>query len=318
MSKEYDEFKKLISYKKFRQAALFAEEQYFIDKSTFWITQQAHAYIRAGSYEKALERAREALAREPDNSYALMSGADALFGLHRFNEALEYYKETINHVKLQKRAVQGICECLIQLKQWQQLIDDYVTFPGPEDDYILYKIKALSALEKTDEAITLCKATLTRIPDNPPILWELTELEIKRDGIDYVIEQMGRLTKISSLPPVYKEIYASLCRRAGKNNLALKTYEKIGTGIQDLRIQKKKAFTLAKTGCEEEAIPLIEELLKIDPKDIYLHSSYGAACSRIGAVQKGIDFYYSLLALFPGEKRIYGYISRLKKKLGPQ
>ena len=93
MSKEYEEFKRLISYKKFRQAALYAEEQYFSEKSVFWVTQQAYAYIRAKKYDKALERAKEVLVLEPGNTYALMSAADALRGLKRFDEALDYYKE---------------------------------------------------------------------------------------------------------------------------------------------------------------------------------------------------------------------------------
>ena len=32
----------------------------------------------------------------------------------------------------------------------------------------------------------------------------------------------------------------------------------------------------------KKAVEIIEELLRVDPKDVYLHSSYGAACTRIG------------------------------------
>lgn len=316
MSSEYEEFKKLIARKQFRQAAVYAEEQYFHDKNIFWITQQAYAYIRAEQYERAFESAKEVLTLEPGNTYALLSAADALRGLKRFDEALWYYKEASGREKVRSRVSKGICECLLQMKEWQKLLDFLSLQPDPEDVYVLYRIKALKATGKSEQAINLCRDTLSRLQHDRSILWELTELEIEQDGIDRVIEQMGRFARIPTFPPIYKEIYASLCRRAGKNDLALKTYDKMDSGVQDVRIQRKKAFTLAKTHHEQEALPLFEELLKLNPKDIYLHSSYGAACTRIGEIERGINFYYTLLHLYPEEKGIYGYINRLKKKLG--
>ena len=79
---------------------------------------------------------------------------------------------------------------------------------------------------------------------------------------------------------MYREIYASLCRKAGRPEEAVKAYETIGAQGEQSRIQKKKAFTLAKSGRELEALPLLEELLKNEPADKYLHSSYAAACRR--------------------------------------
>ena len=105
----------------------------------------------------------------------------------------------------------------------------------------------------------------------------------------------------------------SLCRRAGLPELALKEYQKIaGDGT---RVQKKQAFLLAKTGREQEAIPLLEELLTLDPKDVYLHSSYAAACGRVSQIERAIEFYLRLMGTHPEEKGLYGRISRLKKKL---
>jgi hypothetical protein len=39
----------------------------------------------------------------------------------------------------------------------------------------------------------------------------------------------------------------------------------------DSRIQRKQAFALAKSGKEVNAIPIMEELMKLDPKTFYLH-----------------------------------------------
>lgn len=315
MSFEYDEFKKLIARKQYRQAAVFAEEQYFHTKNIFWINQQTYAYIRAKKFDRALECTKEVLTLEPDNVYALLSAADALGGLQRFDEALWHYKEASGQKKVRNRALKGICECLFQMKEWQKLLEFLNSQSCPGNEAVLYRIKALRATGKTSEAIELCRDTLSHLPHNPPVLWELTELEIEQDGIDTVIEGIGKLARIPTFPTIYKEIYASLCRRAGKEDLALKTYDKMGSGFQDIRIQRQKAFTLAKSHQEQAALPLFEELLKHNPKDIYVHSSYGAACTRIGEIERGINFYHTLLNLYPEEKGIYGYINRLKKKL---
>ena len=152
-------------------------------------------------------------------------------------------------------------------------------------------------------------------PDHPPALWELSELEVAADGLETVRARYERLARIPTLPPVYREIYASLCRRAGLPELALKEYQKIGDAGEGTRVQKKQAFLMAKTGREQEAIPLLEELLTLDPKDIYLHSSYGAACARVNQIERAIEFYIRLMGTHPEEKGLYGRINRLKKKL---
>ena len=82
----------------------------------------------------------------------------------------------------------------------------------------------------------------------------LTGLEICRDGLDAVLARMARLAKIPSRPPVYKEIYASLFKRAGKPELALKQYEKMAHRSSGTSIHRKQAFALAKSGRDPEAI----------------------------------------------------------------
>ena len=154
--------------KRFREAACFAEEQYFQNKNIFWITQQAYAYIRAEKYERALECTKEVLTLELGNTYALLSAADALRGLKRFDEALWHYKEALGHVKSRNRALKGICECLLEMKEWQKLLDFLTRQCGTEDMFVLYRIKALKATGKTEQAIQLCRDTLSHLPHNPP------------------------------------------------------------------------------------------------------------------------------------------------------
>ena len=208
-----------------------------------------------------------------------------------------------------------VLTCLSKLKNWQEILLNISTWEMAEQDKYRYRVKALAALGRYDEAIEECNKWLQLQPHNHNALWELTELEILRDGLDNVLGKMGKMARIPSLPPIYKEIYASLCRKAGRPDEAIKAYAKIETGGANLRIQQKRAFTLAKTGREKEAIPMLEELLRAEPKNKYLRSSYEAACSRIGEIEGAINFYNRLLGLFPEERSLYGRINRLKARL---
>jgi len=317
MSQAYSEFRRLMNMSKYSEAARYAERKQLDEsgQNVFWLTQEAVALIRNSEYESALKVSRRALAIDATNPYAVIAAADALLGLNRAGEALNYYKDTLRFDRLSQRSQRGVLECLSKLKNWQEMLLDISTWEMTEQDKYHYRVKALVGLNRRDEAIEECNKWLQLEPHNHNAVWELTELEILRDGLDSVLAKMGKMARIPSLPPIYKEIYASLCRKAGRPDEAIKTYSKIETGKTNLRTQQKTALTLAKTGREKEAIPILEELLRAEPGNKYLRSSYEAACSRIGKIEEAINFYNLLLGQFPEERSLYGRINRLKAKL---
>jgi tetratricopeptide (TPR) repeat protein len=315
MTDAYQRFSALLRSGKYRDALDVVEQELVRTGAgdAFWLTQKASALNRSTDHEAALAAARAALATAPSNPYAIHAAADALLGLHRFEEALGHYREIVNDEKIGSRARVGVFECLERLGRWEELLESLGAISGKER--YPWRVKAFRSLGRTAEAMAECRQWLTDRPDHPPALWELSELEIAADGLDVVRSRYERLAKIPSLPGVYREIYASLCKKAGLPELALKEYGKIDTSTTGTRVQKQQAFLMAKTGREREAIPLLEELLTIDPKDVYLHSSYNAACGRVNDLERAIDFYIRLMGKFPEEKGLYGRINRLKKKL---
>lgn len=315
MTDAYQRFSALMRSGRHREALDVAEQELARTGAgdAFWLTQKANALNRSSDHDPALAAARAALALEPSNPYAIHSAADALLGLHRFEEALGHYREIVDHQKIGARARAGVFECLDRLGRWEELLESLASIP--EKERCPWRVKALRSLGRTAEAMAECRQWLADRPHHPPALWELSELEISANGLDVVRSRYERLAKIPSLPGIYREIYASLCKKAGLPELALKEYEKIDVAGAGTRVQKKQAFLLAKTGRERDAIPLLEELLTIDPKDVYLHSSYSAACGRVNELERAIDFYMRLMGKFPEEKGLYGRINRLKKKL---
>jgi len=316
----YQEYQKLVAQSKYLEAARFAEQQAESGRGSsgsaaFWLTQQARALSRAGEHKAALEAGRRALNLAPDNPFAVAATAVALLGLKRLEEALEHYEELLHAPRLQNQGRKGVLECLAGLKRWEQLLERLSGWNLPEEQSLPWRVKAAGALGRGEEALESCRRWLELKPHYPPALWEASELEIRLNGLEAAVGKAGRLARIPSLPQVYREIYASLCRRAGRPEEAVKAYETIGAEGEQGRIQKKKAFTLAKSGRELEALPLLEELLKSEPADKYLHSSYAAACRRIGEMERAINFYNKLLTLHPEEHSLYGRIKGMKNKL---
>ena len=283
----------------------------------FWLTRQAAALTRAGEYGHALTISGQALAIAPANPYVVLCMAEALSGLRRYKEALEYYEPiaTDANDKVATTARKGMLACLAALKRWDRILEQIGIWEMPPDRVYRWRVKALEGQNRTGEAIDICHQWLKDNPDHPQALWALTELEIRRDGFDAVLTRMGRLARIPSRPTVYKEIYASLCKRAGKPELALKQYEKMVHTASDPNIHRKKAFALAKSGREPEAIALMEELLKLNPKDFYVHTAYIPACRRVKQLDRAMEFYQRLLESNPEEKSIYGRLKKLKNTM---
>lgn len=317
-SPEYQEYRKLLDRSAFPEAADLAEKQYLkgSKKNPFWLTRQAAALARAGRYDASLAVARRALELKPSDAYALIAVAEAHTGLKQFNKARPFYEEITDHPKLGPFARRGILVSLAGDKKWPRILLLLAAWNLPEIYDLPWRVQALTGLDRVDDAFDACRRWLVLKPDHPRALWALTDLETRRDGIDAVLKRMGKIAKIASRPPIYKQIYASLCRKAGKPEIALQQYDKIsGIGTKH-EIQRQQAFTLAKSGKEAEALPLIEELLKLDPGNIYLNSAYAGACTRIQTLDRALAFYEKLLELHPLEKTIYGRIKAVRKKIG--
>ncbi len=314
---EYLKYKKLFDQGRYQEAVRFAELRHLEGdpKNPFWLTRQAAALSRDQRYNEAFDVAQQALSLNPANPYSILAVADALAGLKRMDEAIIYYEEIVGEKKVSFSARNQMLYCLGAKKEWDKILYLIKQWNIPENMMLKWKSKALEGQNRVDEGIKACKKWLEIEPDIPQGLWILTRLEVERDGLETVLKKMKRLSKIDSRPYVYKQIYASLCKTAGKAKLALKEYEKLsctGSNINNLRNQ---AFSLAKTGRETEAIPLMTELLKINPDDFYIHNCYIAACGRMGQLEDALKFYKELFEANPAKNKLYGRIKTVQGRL---
>jgi tetratricopeptide (TPR) repeat protein len=315
-SDTYQRYRKLISNGRFDSAARLAGEAYFAGdaRNSFWLTRQAAALTRARKYSDARAAAAQALAIDPVNPYALLAMADALKGLGQYEDAITHYREVAAASKLTAIGQNGWLDCLAALSRWERVLEMLIRWKMPAAQRLRWQAKAEAALDRDNDALKTVQAWLRTEPDKPEALWLLVDLEIRQNGIEAVVKRYGRLARIASRPPVYKEIYASLCRRAGRPDQALKAYEKLDQGTATTAIHRKQAFALAKSGRETDAIPMMEELLTDHPRDFYLHSGYQGACRRSGQTDRAMAFYEILIQRHPQEKSLYGWMKKINKR----
>lgn len=307
-TQEYNEFRDLLRQGASREATALAERMLLLsgESDGFWWTQVSLSKAAERKYSEAVDAADRALALQPANGFALMARADALSKAQRFEDALSTYQEASADTRVRDRCRWGTLECLKRLEHWGRILDLLSDWAVPRSQARQWRAAALSGLGRVDEALAECRGWLQDCPDHPRALWLLTELEIQQDGLENVRQRIGRLARIPSRPTIYGEIYASLCRRAGKTGDASRQYARLADASGELRLRRQQAFAQAKSGQEREAIPTMEELLRASPTDMYVHKAYAAACRRIDELARAQAFYDELLELHPEEKTLYG------------
>ncbi len=318
-TKAYRRFQDLLEEGKIRDAIKLADRELEQRGGTdaFWLTHLSRAHLRAGEHEKALREARNALDVAPDNEYAMMARGRAFRALNRMDRALEDFREAASGSNVDRRAKRQIVEILVREQAWRKVLDCLEKWSFSEKQTLRWKVKALAGLGRTEKARETADRLLEIEPDDRETLWELVEMDVEEEGLETVRKRYARLARIPSRPPVYREIYASLCRRAGDEETAAEQYRKIEREEASSNVQRKRAFSLSKSGREEEAIPMMEELLRQSPTDYYVHNAYIAACRRTEQLDRALNFYDELLEMHPDQKKLYGHRKKVEQEINP-
>jgi predicted Zn-dependent protease len=314
MDSAYREFSLLMKKKAFSEATDFAarRSQESGERSEFWLTQLSSALRDAGRVDDALQAADKACALSSRNGWALIARGEALFKKGDIEGAIQSFQEAAFDARAASRARKGVLTCLVQKKAWERILSLLAQYTMAPAEAFSWRVKALMALRRNDEAEQACDELLAAEPDHPAALWKKTELQVTHEGIDPVRQRFSRLSRIPDKPPVYAEIHAWLCKKSGNIEGAAEQYEKMSRGAANPSVLRKQAFALSKSGHEDRAIPLMEELLRLDPDDMYLHAAYLPACTRLGDCDRAWKFYHELLALHPQSKGLYGRLKRVQ------
>jgi tetratricopeptide (TPR) repeat protein len=316
-SQSYREFSALMKQRAFADAVSLAERQSVAagDKSEFWLTQLSGALRESGKFREAIDAADKACRIAPGSAWPMLARAEALLKREEYDAAAADFEAAQSDERAALRARKGLLQCLGQAKSWESILSLLAQWELPKGMTHSWRVKALMELGRTDEADAECREWLAECPDDPQALWKSVELQIAREGVEPVLLRMGRLAKIPGKPTVYGEIYASLCTRSGSLEGAAEQYEKLVKRESSPSLLRKQAFALAKSGREDRAVPLMEELLRLSPDDMYINAAYIPACKRLGDMGRAWTFYHELISLHPDRKTIYGRLKRVSKML---
>jgi tetratricopeptide (TPR) repeat protein len=317
MNAAYRDFSALLKKKAYTEAADFAARQTVEkgDRSEFWLTQLSAALREGGRVDEALAAADKACALAPRNGWAQLARAEALLKKGNTDGALGCFEEAAFDAGVAARARKGILSCFVRMKSWDRIVSYLAQTDMPSTDKYQWQVKALMGLGRNREAEKVCDEWLAAEPDNAAALWKKTELRVAAEGVEPVRQRFSRLARIPGKPAAYAEIHAWLCKKSGNVEGAVEQYEKMSQGAADPAVLRKQAFALAKSGREDRAVPLMEELLRLAPDDMYLHSAYLPACTRLGDVDRAWKFYHELLALHPQSKGLYGRLKRVQNAM---
>ena len=244
-----------------------------------------------------------------------MFRSEALYRMGDIENALIGYEEALRDRKVFSRASRGVLQCLTALKSWQRVLTNISQWNMADEEAFPYRVKALQGLGRLEEAIEVCEQWVKTSPESKAALWAMVNLETERDGIEAVRRKYERLARIPSKAALYGQIYASLCKKSGNIEGALDQYSKLESRSNDPSILRRKVFALAKSGHEQEAIPMLEEMLRVDPNDFYLHSSYQGACRRAGELERAWSFYHALQSTHPDNMALLGRAKKIQKEL---
>jgi tetratricopeptide (TPR) repeat protein len=317
MNTAYRDFCALMKRRSFKEAVEFASHRLHAEgeRSDFWLTQYSLALREAGMIDDALDAANRACALAPRNGWALIARAEALLKKGDTDGAIDSFNEAMSDARAGLRAQKGVLICLAHKKHWEQILWFLAQNDLPPDEAFSWRVKALMGLGRNDEAEKTCDEQLASDPDHPAALWKKCGLRVAAEGIEPVRQRFSRLARIPGKPPVYAEIHAWLCKQSGNLSGAVEQYEKLSRCGTNPSVLRKQAFALAKSGHEDRAVPLMEELLRFAPDDMYLHAAYLPVCTRLGDLGRAWKFYHELQALHPESKGLYGRLKRVRKAM---
>jgi len=311
----YDAFKELLNKLRFREAAYFAQKAaiaYSRDRA-FWLNQQSVALLRYGRPAEALVTAEEAQKLQP-GYFSLLLCAEALLLTGDFETALAAYRKLGSVPTVADKAQRGTLDCLIKLYRLDEALLALADFYKTGEMLFSYKARILHGLDRVTETLDVCNQWIGVSPANRAAWWRVCTLEVMRDGLATTLTKYEALAASAPRQAIYRELCAILHLKSTFTTPDIKS-PTIGSPPPPAGTMPKQAFVLAKSGKENEALPLFEELLRTDPADQYISNAYTAASRRVGYLENARQFYRALQLLFPEEKSMYCRMDAIARDL---
>lgn len=194
------------------------------------------AYNELEDYEKSLEYIEKSLLIVPNRDMEYVNKGNALYGLYRYEEALESYNQALE-LGDEKYAHYGKGRVLFDLERYEEALEQFDIYIGLDDtDMDGYEMKAYALLwlDRYEEANKLADGLIRKEPDNydayrikAAVLKDLDDLDILAEHYNGMIDKF----------PDHMDVYVQM----------IESYTMLGDldrakNSYDAAVQKDKSF----------------------------------------------------------------------------
>ncbi|UDQ97685.1 tetratricopeptide repeat protein [Lentisphaerota bacterium WC36G] len=249
-------------------------------------------YKNIGKFDQALFYAQEAESKQGAMLPEIIAMAgDIYFERKDYKLALEYYKKIFRRSNLDK-----ITECYLILKDYDSYEKLLVKMKekGGSDLYLEYKIKLLIHQGKINNAIEIINS-LKHIPEHSKISY-IGTIYIKAKNYEKALAQYQKLAQDPEIFAVKCIKIAELYEIQGKYELAIKSYEKLLSKIDDDAIAEKDplykiGLIYYKQGKYQQALEyLLKDLEQDCCTQTYKYKSIAEVYGKLGLKNKEREY----------------------------
>ncbi len=302
-----------------RAIALFEEAIESQGSTPFLLSNLGHSFLLAGDLVQARGVLEEAIARDPKNTFARSFLAGVAEKEGRAKEQIELLSEVVAISPDDLLGRVNLAWALLKSKKSKEALEHAEwLFSRAEPSPKAFKTAAavFKAAGRLDDARAAFKKLLSISPNDGFAMKELLELgEGEKGGKLHEIEN---LLKLPANKANRELLFARVkyLESAGDVEAAAKAAAEIVAAFPD-DIKVKTAFTylLVRVKRYADALPLLGELLKLNPKDYYLHNTVLRCAKESGGLEGAYALYTELIREHPAEKALFGRRRRIQQML---
>lgn len=272
----------------------------------------ADTLVRRGRLEEAEAMVDSILAQSPMDRRAMVVKGNIRLGQERFGEAAEYLEAALR-ARADQYAVKRLALAFYRSDDTEAL--ERLSRTEGRDNAAVFTYLGLLAEKEgsASEGIAYFQKALELDPNNSFAYSRLLGLKAMDRPTEEVTRDLGQIIKIKGADAQLLATRAQKHRRAGNYLEAARDF------VQAANLQPANPFFWAQAGFafiraekREEAIPMLEEGLKLSPADNMIGKALVKSYLETGEGERGVGFLEALIAS-SGQRRLYGLLKLLTR-----
>ncbi len=319
LSRIYD-LKRRRQFERFEEEIQTALERYPDDARFRVLLAEAHwARGRRGQAEALVAEIADS-AQSIDSFHSLK--ATIQMARRQYPAALESYRSA-HALKPGPFYLKRQADCLLQLKRFDEAWGILQSLAQQEDIYWLgAAARAMEGMGRPREAERHYRRILELSPQDSYARAQLLKLSMAEAEPETADREVDRMLRVPSRrnDAALLRVKADQLRARGSHREASEIYQKLvdlASGREKAFYKRLLAFSYYKAGMDEQAHPLLLELVRERPRDSYLRSTLIALARRRKDLAAVADFFAQLARETPTNEFLFGVAQKIRREVTP-